>query len=299
MLFRRSSDLPFSNDTSSWFLPWMVMLMVFFAGLTTAGTLSLNAMLSRWSRSISGSLTVQVMPTEENGRINKKKTQQETDEVLNILRETAGIASANVLTDRQMKDLLKPWLGDSFLLDDLPLPLLIDVQLIPEADVDLDMLKTLLEKSTPNASLDVHKLWLGKLIKLAHTLSVLASALLSLVIATTSVIVIYVTGSSMAVHRPIIELLHQTGAYDKYISRQYAKRIGMLAAIGAVLGFSFVLPILYMLSSMAGEIEGGLLSEAKFDTASWVLLCLVPVLAVILSTLTAYWTVQKTLRRML
>ena len=276
-----------------------MMLMVFFAGLTTAGTLSLNSMLSRWTRSISGSLTVQVIPTEEDGRINKRKTQQEMEDVLDILRKTAGVASASALTDSQMKNLLKPWLGDSFLLEDLPMPYLIDVQLIPDADVDLDMLKMLLAKNTPNASLDVHKLWLGKLIKLVRTLDFLASTLLSLVIVTTSVIVIYVTGSSLAVHKPVIELLHQIGAHDGYISKQYAQRTAILAFVGAVIGFLGILPVIFLLSSVAAEVQGGLLSEARFDAASWGLLCLVPVLAVVLSTLTAYWTVQKTLRQML
>lgn len=298
-MFRRSGDLPFSGDTSAWFLPWMVMLMVFFAGLTMAGTLALNSMLTRWNRSISGSLTVQVLPTEENGRVNKKKTQRETQDALEILRKTVGVASANLLTDSQMKNLLKPWLGDTVLLDDLPMPNLIDVRLVPGADVDLEMLRVLLAKNTPNATLDVHKLWLGKLVGLVKTLDLLASALLSLVIATTSVIVIYVTCSSLAVHKPVIELLHQIGAHDSYISRQYAMRTALLASAGAVTGFSCVLPILYLLSSKAGEIKGGLLSEARFDAASWTLLALVPLLAVALSTLTAYWTVQRTLRRML
>jgi len=298
-VFNHPSDIPFARDTSAWFLPWMVMLMVFFAGLTTAGTLSLNTMLSRWTRSISGSLTVQVIPIEENGRINKRKTQQETQDVLDILRKTAGVASANVLTDSQMKNLLKPWLGESFLLEDLPMPHLIDVRLIPDAEVDLEKLKALLAKNTPNASLDVHKLWLGKLINLVRTLDFLGSALLSLVIATTSVIVIYVTCSSLAVHKPVVELLHQIGAHDGYISRQYAQRTAILASVGAVVGFLGILPIIFMLSSVVGEVQGGLLSEAKFDAASWGLLSLVPVLAIILATFTAYWTVQRTLRRML
>jgi cell division transport system permease protein len=298
-VFRKTSDLPFAGDTTGWFLPWMVMLMVFFAGLTTAGALSLNAMLSRWSRSVSGSLTVQILPIEENGRTNVKKTQMETDEVLSILRRTAGVASANVLTDRQLKDLLKPWLGDSVLLEDLPMPRLIDVQLIADTRIDLDALKTVLAEKAPNASLDVHKLWLGKLIRLTQTLSLLASTLLSLVIATTSIIVIYVTGSSLAVHRPIIELLHQIGAHDSYIARQYARRICLLSGVGAIFGIGFVLPILFMVSSLVQGIEGGLLSEARFDVWSWLLLGLIPLAAVVLSTMTAYWTVQRTLRRML
>lgn len=297
-VFRKTSDLPFTTDTSAWFLPWMVMLMVFFAGLTTAGALSLNSMLGRWSRSISGSLTVQILPLEENGRINIKKTQLETDEVLSVLRKTEGVASANVLTDSQLKDLLRPWLGDSFLLDDLPMPRLIDVRLIPDTHVDLDKLKTVLAERAPNASLDVHKLWLGKLVKLAQTLSLLASTLLALVIATTSVIVIYVTCSGLAVHRPIIELLHLIGAHDDYIARQYARRIALLSFLGAAVGFGFVLPVIFMVSSLAEGIRGGLLSEAEFDVWSWTLLSLIPVFAVILSTLTAYWTVQKTLRRL-
>ena len=298
-MFKRPSDLPFSKDGLSWFLPWMVMLMVFFATLTTAGTLSLNSMLARWSRSISGSLTVQVLPIEESGKINRKKTQLEIDEALSVLRKTAGVSSANLLTDRQMKDLLKPWLGDSVLLDDLPLPALIDVQLLPDTAVDLDILKTLLKKSAPNASLDVHKLWLGKLIKLMQRLDFLASTLLMLVIASTSAIVIYVTCSSLAVHRPVIELLHQTGAHDAYVSHQYAFRMGTLAALGAVPGFCLVLPILFMLSSTAREIEGGLLSEARFDRMAWMLLGSIPAAAVVLAALTAYWTVQRTLRRLL
>ena len=298
-MFRKNSDLPFTTDTSAWFLPWMVMLMVFFAGLTTAGALSLNSMLGRWSRSISGSLTVQILPLEENGKINIKKTQLETDEVLSVLRKTEGVASANVLTDSQLKDLLKPWLGDSFLLDDLPMPRLIDVRLIPDTVVDLDKLKNVLAKRAPNASLDIHKLWLGKLVNLAQTLSLLASSLLALVIATTSIIVIYVTCSGLDVHRPIIELLHLIGAHDDYIAKQYAARIAFLSSLGAVIGFVLVLPVIFMVSSLAEGIRGGLLSEAQFDIWSWILLSLIPVFAVLLSTLTAYWTVQRTLRRLL
>ena len=84
-----------------------------------------------------------------------------------------------------------------------------------------------------------------------------------------------------------------------YIAKQYAQRTALLASFGAVLGFFGILPIIFWLSSIAREIRGGLLSEARFDAASWGLLCLIPVLAVVLSTLTARWTVEKTLRQML
>lgn len=298
-MFRKTSDLPFSKDALGWFLPFMVMLMVFFATLTTAGTLSLNSMLSRWSRSLSGSLTVQILPFETDGRIDRKRTMQEAEEALAVLRKTPGIASANLLTDRQMKELLKPWIGGGAVLDDLPLPYLIDVRLMPDAETDLDMLRTLLKNRTPNATMDVHKLWLGKLIALTRRLDGLASLLLTLVITSTSIIVIYVTISSLSVHKPVIELLHLTGAHDSYIAVQYARRMGFLAFCGALPGFLFVLPILMTLSSAVAGIQGGLLAEARFDLAAKMLLCMIPLLATVLASLTAFWTVRGMLRRLL
>ena len=297
-MFRKTGDLPFPNDASALFLPWMVLLMVFFASLSTAGVLSLNSMLSRWSRSISGSLTVQVLPFEENGKIDRKRTQAETENVLDILRQTPGIAAANVLTERQLTDLLKPWLGDTVLLEDLPMPRLIDVRLMDDASVDLNALKQKLTKKAPNASLDVHKLWLGKMMRLMRAIKLLGTTVLSLVIATTSFVVVYVTGSSFAVHRPIVELLHQMGAHDSYISKQYARRVLFLSVLGALFGTGAAVPVLLTVASLIRGFEGGLLSEARFGVSDWFIIGAIPVFAVMMTTTTAYETVKRTLKRL-
>ena len=297
-MFRKANALPFTNDASAFFLPWMVMLMVFFATLAAAGVLSLNTMLGRWSASISGSVTVQVMPVEENGKINRKKTLAETEEVLAVLRRTPGVASALVLTDRQLKDLLKPWLGDTELLDDLPMPRLIDVQLLDNTTVDLTALKEKMAVAAPHASLDVHRLWMNKLVKLVKALEILGKTVLTLVFATTALIVVYVTVSSFTVHRPIVELLHQMGAFDGYVSAQYAKRIALFSTVGALFGVGSALPVLFMVASLIQGLEGGLLSEARFSLADWFIVGAIPVCAVVLATFSAFFTVRKTLRRM-
>lgn len=300
MIFkRRPSDLPFSEDAIAWFLPWMAMLMVFFATLTMAMTLSVNTMLAKWTQSVSGSITVQIIPTEGEDGIDKRQTRMETEEVLSLLRKTPGIASANLLTDHQMQNLLRPWLGESVPLEDLPLPSLIDVQLLEDIDVDLDNLRNLLRQKTPNASIDVHKKWLGKLISVAKKLDYFVSVLLALIISTTSIIVIYVSCSSLAVHKPVIELLHLIGAKDDYISKQYAIRTLILSSVGSVVGFILVLPIIRFFSKIFSDIQAGLLSEIGLTSFAWFLLILIPILSIILSTLTAYWTVQRTLRKLL
>ncbi|MCQ2914739.1 MAG: cell division protein [Alphaproteobacteria bacterium] len=299
MIFRKNAELPFAKDSLAWFLPWMVMLMVFFATLTTAATMTLNSMLSKWTDSVSGSLTVQILPIEDENGIDKRRTQIETEEALAILRKTAGVKSANLLTDRQMKDLLKPWLGDSVEYEDLPMPALIDVQLMKNVSVNLDTLRQNLREGVPNATLDIHKKWLNKLIELISRLDDLGSIMLLLVILTTSAIVIYVSCTSMAVHKPIIELLHLIGAQDSYIAEQYAIRTAILSSVGGMIGFFLAIPILYKISSIVREIQGGLLVSAQFDTLGWLALICVPFLAIVLSVITSYWAVHRTLKKML
>lgn len=299
MIFRKNAELPFAKDSLAWFLPWMVMLMVFFATLTTAATMTLNSMLSKWTDSVSGSLTVQILPIEDENGIDRRRTQIETEEALSILRKTAGVKSANLLTDRQMKDLLKPWLGDSVEYEDLPMPALIDVQLMKNVPVNIDDLRQNLRVGVPNATLDIHKKWLNKLIELISRLDNLGSIMLLLVILTTSAIVIYVSCTSMAVHKPIIELLHLIGAQDSYIAEQYAIRTAILSSIGGMVGFFLALPILYKISSIVREIQGGLLVSAQFDALGWLALICVPFLAIVLSVITSYWAVHRTLKKML
>ena len=297
-MFKKSASLPFTNDASALFLPWMIMLMVFFAALATAGVLSLNSMVGRWGAAVSGSLTVQILPAQENGKTDRLQMQRETDQVLTLLRRTAGVSSARVLTERQLKDLLKPWLNEAVLTDDLPLPRLIDVQLIENAKIDLNELSERMSVAAPHASMDVHKLWMGKLYKLATALEMLGSTILSLVFATTSLIVVYVTVSSFRVHRPIVELLHQMGAHDGFISRRYAERIALFSSLGAFFGIAAALPVLFSVASLVTDFGGGLLSEARFTAADWCVVGLIPIGAVVLSTFCAYLTVCRTLRRM-
>ena len=56
-MFRQRLDIPLNRDSSVRFLPWIIALMVYLAGLALAGTLVLNAALQRWDRSLSGTLT--------------------------------------------------------------------------------------------------------------------------------------------------------------------------------------------------------------------------------------------------
>ena len=91
-MWRRRLDIPLNRDSSVRFLPWIIGLMVYLAGIAVAGTLVLNTALGRWDRSLSGTLTVQLPPAEAG------KGDGGLGPALELLRLTPGVVSAEPLS---------------------------------------------------------------------------------------------------------------------------------------------------------------------------------------------------------
>lgn len=295
-MFRRRADLPFDHDATAAFLPAMIAMMVFLATLAFSGALVLDNLLDRWNRDIKGTLTVQVVPTDAG---NAKATEARIDRTIRILEETPGVLRARALSDDELAALIEPWLGSTDLIADLPLPHLIDVTVSDAEPPDLVALSARLKKEIPGASVDDHRIWLSRVIRLADGLEMLARSVMALVALASAVAVVYATRAGLAIHRGSIEILHLVGARDGYIARQYALRALWLGIEGAAIGFGLAAPVLIGLGAMAKTLQGGLLAEVSFGATHWVVLGLVPVTAALLAAAAAFLTVLRTLSRML
>src|SRR5262249_27992947 len=159
-MLRQRLDIPLNRDSSVRFLPWIIGLMVYLAGLALAGTLVLNGTLARWDRSLTGTLTVQ-LPAADSG-----KNDDALAPVLQILRATPGIKSAEPLDAEATARLLEPWPGTTLSADELPMPRLVDLRIDTDAPPDLGALRTRLAAAAPTAVLDDHRLWLDRLASL-------------------------------------------------------------------------------------------------------------------------------------
>ncbi|MCP4394111.1 MAG: cell division protein [Alphaproteobacteria bacterium] len=292
-LFNKRTDLPLGKDETGVFFPLMTMLMVFLACLSLAGAMSIDVMLDRWSHSVSGSLTIQIMPDA-----TAVDTGRKVDLALSVVRATDGVQSAEALKKGRLMELLEPWLGQSELLDDLPLPQLIDVTLEPGQVVNLEKLEAQLSSQVKGVTLDNHRIWLEKIMSLGESLKIVATFIVFLVVIATSATVIYSTRTSLAVHRSVIEVLHFIGAHDDYIARQFADRVLMLALVGGVIGVALALPTTIFVGVLAQKLEGGIVAEVGLEARHWFYLCLVPIITSLMAMFTARLTVLKTLRRM-
>ena len=293
-MIRLRSDLPLDRDQLSRFLPWLIAFMVFLSVMAVAGMLVLNATASKWDRGVRGTMTVQVIPTDD-----ESEDEQRLNAVLTGLATSPEVARYDSMDNSRLIRLLEPWVGDVTGSGELPLPRLIDVELKPAAVLTADALLKRLSEKANGISIDDHRVWLDHLVRLIETFEILALVVLLFIVLATIGTIIFTTRTGLAIHREAIEVLHLIGAHDAYIARQFARRAFDLGLSGGVVGLVLALPTLWGLTHLARSLDDKLLLNIAFGPVHWGLLVALPVGVSLVAMVTAKITVMRTLERML
>ncbi len=294
----RGFDIPFARDGSVRFLPWIVALMVYLAGLALAGALLLDAALDDWSRGVSGVMTVELPPaaTEQAGDIAVAP-------VVALLQATPGVASVKLLPRAAVAKLVEPWLGTGQAIAALALPQLIDVRIDPAHRPDFAALRAKLATAAPGAVLDDARLRFDRLFDLGMSIEVMTVVILVLIGIAAVLTTVFATRAGLAVHQNVIEILHILGARDSYIARQFARHALGLGLRGGVTGLVLAAATLALLghAAAAAAILGPGLRLVPAITLlpwQWSVLVLVPIAAAAITYFTALATVHGALARM-
>lgn len=294
-MWRRRSDLPLERDESSRFIPWIIALMAYLAGLALAGALVASSEIERWSQGLSGSLTVQITTTDKAG---SKAHKSEVDSAIALLLGTPGITQVEVLSDTRIAKLLEPWLGNQAT-NDLPLPILLDVHFEPGAKIDLKTLGARLSKAVPGATLDDHQRWLHRLILLGRSVELVAFVILLLIAMAAGMITMFGTRTALAVHHNVIELMHLIGARDSYVARQFQAHALAIGFKGGVSGVMAAAATLFGIEYVVGQSGAEIFPSLVLQPWHWGILALLPVATALIAMLTARRTVLRALARML
>ena len=67
----------------------------------------------------------------------------------------------------------------------------------------------------------------------------------------------------------------------------------------AVIGLIIAIPTIFGIASLAHQIEGGIISEAKLSVLDWSAIIALPAFASVIAMLTAYYTVKQTLQKLM
>jgi hypothetical protein len=116
-----------------------------------------------------------------------------------------------------------------------PVPRLIAIEVDRNAPPDIEALRADLIKRF-SASLDDHRRWQRQIRTVTRSFALGGLAILLLVGAATTAIIVSATRSALATNREIVEVLHFVGATDRYIAREFERhflRLGIRAGLVA------------------------------------------------------------------
>ena len=292
-------DLPLNNSQDSRFLILLIALMSFLAFLALSGTFALNTMTNKWSSGLENKVTIEISVETKDGHILSQDTVlKETKDLYAMLSMHPSVKSAEVLGNAEIQELISPWIGNDLSLGDIPLPGLIALEL-RKIDADgMHALKKDIRKISKHANLETHQEWLSDLINFTRTLRLLALLIAIIIGSITTIAIASAVRTRLAIHHSDVELLHYMGATDQYIAKQFQKHTMMLSLKGAVIGTAAGLVVLFFFTFLSRHSGTDLIPVIQVGVFGVVTLCLIPILASLITILTAHLTVLRSLAKM-
>ena len=109
-------------------MPWVMTIMVALTVLAGGAALALDNVAQGARGELAGGATVQVLDPDPAARA------AQAGAVAALLREQPEVAAVRVVPEAEVAGLLEPWLGSGEGIEVVPLPALVDVTFVREAD---------------------------------------------------------------------------------------------------------------------------------------------------------------------
>jgi len=280
------------NHEATRLLPYVMAVMVYLSALALMGSMMLHKGFGDWTESLSNRLTVQVTTADREAR------ETQVRQVVQLLRNTPGIEHVRKLNEVEIEQLLEPWLGVGNVTSDLPVPDILDVTVSRALKINLDALNAQISKISSNIHLDDHQQWLGRFLRLMDMVEYTALGILLLVVMATICMVIFGTKAGMAENRETIAIMHHLGAQDSMVARAYQNRFMIYGLKGGIIGLLLAFVTLISLIYLSRDLASGLAPVPDLPMVEAGILLVVPIIAAVISMLTARMTVMRGLSRM-
>lgn len=274
-------------------MPWVIAIMMFLTVLAAAAGMGLASAAARLDDQIGGRVTIQVVEA------NPAAKAAQAEAAAAALRGQNGVIAVRPVPEEEIHRLLVPWLGESGIAEDIPIPALIDVDLTPEGHDRLTELTRLVTAAAPSARVDDNGQWLAPLASLIGALKWLAAGLVLLMVGATAATVVLAARAALDMHRATIEVLHLMGATDVQVARLFQRRIALDALFGGLIGFILAALVLIGLGQRVSALGSELLGSASVPAPAWGILVGLPLFGVLLAMLVARLTILRALGRML
>lgn len=236
----------------------VIAIMSFLACLTLGAVSMVRASAATWESQISREITIQIQPADGldmEAALKRART---------IAMDFPGVTGARVMGKDATARLLQPWLGSGLNIDELPVPRLVVATIDEASPPDFAALRSDLHKSIPQATLDDHRTWVGRLVSMAETTVLIGLAILVLVFTATVLTVVFATRGAMSGNRHIVEVLHFVGAESRFVAAEFERHFLIIGLKGACAGGALAM----LVFALAGFWQGAEVATPGSDQTS-------------------------------
>lgn len=272
---------------------WVMAIMLFLTVLAGALGLGMAGAGRALDRQLAGRLTLQLVEADAARRDRLGRA---------LVAQVGGIPGVTRVAEvdrARLAELLRPWLGDAGIDSELPMPVLVDVDLQSGDPALIARVRAAAAAVSPAVRVDQHAQWLSPVARFLATLTWLAAGLVLLMATATAAVVLLVARAGLDTHRDTIAVLHMLGSTDTQVARLFQRRIALDTLLGGLLGTAGALAAIWLLGRQTAGLGSELLGSVALAQIDWVMLALTPLLFALLAMAAARIAVLRTLGRTL
>jgi cell division transport system permease protein len=286
----RAAPLLPPEDARDGALVFVVSVLCLLACLAIVAALGANRAAHGWRTQLSGSATVLVHARGDETADGVAARAAE------VLAGVKGVTEADALEPEKAKALLEPWLGKDGVLDDLPIPRLVSVDLDPKSPASVAAMDQALKAAEIEATIDDHSLWLKDVLRAGVLARAFAIGVAALVAMAAVAVIAFATRAGLAARRDLVSVLHLAGAEDSFIAGLFQARFARMAALAGLFGTAGATLIWAGARLFGGS--AGLTPVLPVGWVDLVPLVLCPPAAAVVAALAARFTAMALLKEM-
>lgn len=289
---RRDSPLLPASDAREAALFFVIGALCFLAALAALTTRGTYKAAEAWGAQIEGDITVVMRDTD----------QRTANDVADRVAALATVFEARILSQDEVEALLEPSLGPGGLPDGLPVPILMVVQADTAVGDPSPDISRILNEFGVDGDVAGNAGYAENVRGALSVLRLVALAIVALLSATAIAVIAFATHAALLARRDIVDVLHLSGAEDRYIAGLFERRFWVLAlqaGMGGAVAALMITALIVFTGSGSQGVEAQLLPRLSLDFWDVVILLVTPIVAGLAARIAARVTVMTSLKEML
>ncbi|MEO1189292.1 MAG: cell division protein FtsX [Pseudomonadota bacterium] len=286
---RRETPLLPATDAREAALFFVIGALCFLAALAALTTRGTYKAAEAWGAQIEGDITVVMRDTD------RRSAEDAAEQVASL----ATVFEARILSREEVEALLEPSLGPGGMPDGLPVPMLMVVQADPAVGDPSPDIERILDDVGIEGDVAGNAGYADNVRGALGVLRLVALCIVALLSATAIAVIAFATHAALLARRDIVDVLHLSGAEDRYIAGLFERRFWVLAlqaGLGGAVAALMVTALIVFTGGGSNSVEIQLLPRLSLDFWDIIILLVTPVAAGLAARIAARLTVLASLK---